>query len=60
MTTPNPAGITAAIHKMRSILAAKSTWMINYNSAVSDQEMLSDMEDVITSYLIASQPPKGN
>ena len=58
MNTPNHAGLVAAIAKLRSLLAAKSTWMINYNDQLSDQEVLSDMTLIITAYLNAQ--PKGN
>lgn len=59
MVTPNHAGLVAAESKLRAILAAKSTWMVNYNSVVSDADMVTYMTEIITAYLIASQP-KGN
>ena len=60
MNTPSQVGLAAAIKAIRSELAVKSTWLINYNDQISDQEMLTDMTMVITAYLNAAQPPKGN
>ena len=59
MITPNQAGIAAAIRALRAELAAMSTGWINYNSMISDQDMLSDVTKVITVYLNTPQS-KGN
>jgi hypothetical protein len=60
MTTLSQPGLAAALKELRSDLAAMSTGWINYNSMISDQELMSDMTKVITAYLTAAQPPKGN
>ena len=55
MITPNQAGIAAAIKELRAELSAMSTMWINYNSMISDQDMLSDVTKVITVYLNTPQ-----
>ena len=61
MTTQlSQAGLAAAFKEIRSDLAAMSTGWINYNSMISDQDLMADMTKVITAYLIAAQTPKGN
>ena len=60
MITPNQAGIAAAIRTLRAQLTAMSTGWINYNSMISDEEMLSDVTKVITVYLNTPPSPKGD
>jgi hypothetical protein len=52
-------GLAAAFKEIRSDLAAMSTGWINYNSVISDSDLMADMKKVITAYLNAAQPPKG-
>jgi len=44
MITLSQAGLAAAIKEIRSDLAGMSTWMVNYNSMISDQDMMTDMK----------------
>jgi hypothetical protein len=60
MTTLSQPGLAAAFKEIRADLTAMSTGWINYNSMISDQELMADMTKVITAYLNAAQPPKGN
>jgi hypothetical protein len=57
MVTPSPAQLNAAIAEARAQLTAISGW-INYNSQISDPQMLSFMTKVLTAALNV-QSPKG-
>lgn len=53
-TTPNAAGLVAAEKVAREQLTAISTWMINYNNEISDEQMATFMKEVVTAYLNAT------
>lgn len=58
MVKPTLAQLKAGIAELRSELSAMSG-LIDYNSWISDAQMLASMTKVLTAALNA-QPPKGN